>query len=97
MGSTIQAFFSLPLTLPADHSFALPGPILRTKLSFLVFICVSEIVSKMAGQVDTTPYFLFLRGKTYLKVACFYKNRGSRDVAVLRAYALDLFTKINIR
>lgn len=57
MGSVIQAFFSLPSTLPADHSFALARPTLRTKSSFLVFIFVSEIVNEMADQVNMAPYF----------------------------------------
>lgn len=51
-----QAFFSLPLTLPADHDFGLARPTLGT--SFLVFIFVSEILNKMAGQVNIAPYLI---------------------------------------
>jgi len=52
----LQAFCSLPLTLPADHNFGLARPTLRT--SFLVFIFVSEMLNKMAGQVHKAPYLI---------------------------------------
>jgi hypothetical protein len=48
--NVIQAFSPLPLTLPADHKFALARPALRTKLSFLIIIFISEIVNKMAAR-----------------------------------------------